>query len=323
MAIPITVLVTGGTGFLGSHIIIQLLRLGYRVNTTVRDLKVESNVRKWIGDSENLSFFAADLIKDEGWEEAARGCTYVLHVASPFPSTAPKDDDELIVPAREGTLRVLRAAREAGVKRVVLTSSFAAIGYGHYKDLYTEEHWSELDAIPTYHKSKTLAEKAAWESGFELAVINPVGIFGPVLSRDLSSSIQLIQKLMNMSACPKMYFSVVDVRDLAELHVLAMTKPKAKNERFIAASDGGPLSFMDVGKIIQQAGQKGPKREVPNWLVRLAAMFDSTARQIVPQLGERKFVSNEKAKKMLGWKPRPVETTISDTVQSLVELGLV
>ncbi|MBV8642213.1 MAG: aldehyde reductase, partial [Verrucomicrobia bacterium] len=223
----ITVLVTGGSGFIGCHCILQLLTAGYQVRTTVRNLKREPDVRAMlkVGGAEpdgRVSFVAADLENDAGWSDAVAGCEYVLHVASPFPDSVPKHEDELITPAREGTLRVLRAARDAGAKRVVLTSSFAAIGYGHEPQdkPFDETNWSNLnDGVGAYVKSKTLAERAAWDfmakegGNLELSVINPVGVFGPVLGPNYSTSILLVQRLMTGSVpgCPRLHFGLVDV----------------------------------------------------------------------------------------------------------------
>ncbi|MFN3463723.1 MAG: SDR family oxidoreductase [Terricaulis sp.] len=226
------VLVTGGTGFVGAHCIVQLLQKGYRVRTTVRSLAREGEVRAMVREGgveagDSLSFATADLMKDDGWADAVSGCTYVLHVASPFPPAAPKHEDELIIPARDGALRVLKAARDAGVKRVVLTSSFAAIGYGQKvgKKPYTEENWTDPngDDVRAYVKSKTIAEKAAWDfianegGSLELSVVNPVGVFGPVLGPDYSTSILLVQRLMDgaLPGVPRLYFGAVDVRDVA------------------------------------------------------------------------------------------------------------
>ena len=218
-----TVLVTGGSGFIGSHCILQLLAGGHQVRTTVRSLKRESDVRTLLkqggaAPAERLSFFAADLESDAGWREAVAGCDYVLHVASPFPPTVPKHEDELIVPAREGALRVLRASRDAGVKRVVLTSSFAAVGYGHAPQTapFNETNWTDPAGsdVSAYVKSKTLAERAAWDfiaregGALELSVINPVGVFGPVLGPDYSTSILIVQRMMDgaMPGCPQLCF---------------------------------------------------------------------------------------------------------------------
>src|ERR1700733_11123729 len=246
------VLVTGGSGFIGSHAIVQLLAAGYQVRTTVRDLKREGDVRAMLrnGGVEpdgRLSFVTANLTSDTGWAEAVAGCEYVLHVASPLPPAVPKHEDELIVPARDGALRVLRAARDAGVKRVVLTSSFAAVGYGHPPSdrPFSEKDWTDPNGpdVGPYVKSKTLAERAAWDfiaregGSLELSVVNPVGVFGPVLGPDFSPSIQIVQRLMDgaVPGCPRLSFGVVDVRDVADLHLRAMTDPAAQGERFLAA----------------------------------------------------------------------------------------
>ncbi|HVW69328.1 MAG TPA: aldehyde reductase, partial [Steroidobacteraceae bacterium] len=231
-----TVLVTGGSGFIGSHIILQLLAAGHRVQTTIRSLNRAGDVRAMLREGgaepgDRLAFFAADLERDAGWARAAAGCDYVMHVASPFPTATPQHEDELIIPAREGALRVLRASREAGVKRIVLTSSFAAIGYGHAPTQapFDETTWTDIRGadVGPYMKSKTLAERAAWDfiaregGGLELSVVNPVGVFGPVLGPDYSTSISLVQRLMagGMPGCPRLYFGVVDVRDVADLHL--------------------------------------------------------------------------------------------------------
>ncbi|MFQ5563460.1 MAG: SDR family oxidoreductase [Parvularculaceae bacterium] len=337
-----TVLVTGGSGFIGSHAILQLLAAGHEVRTTVRDLKREADVRAMLktGGAEpgdRLSFFAADLEKDDGWAEAVAGCEYVLHIASPFPSGAPKHEDELIIPAREGALRVLRVSREAGVKRVVLTSSFAAVGYGQKPQSapFDETNWTnpEGGAMTAYVKSKTIAERAAWDfiekegGGLELSVVNPVGVFGPVLGPDYSTSILLVQRLMDaaMPGCPKIWFGVVDVRDVADLHLRAMIDPAAKGERFLAVA-GDFMSILDIAKVLKArmgaAAKRVPTRELPNWLVRIAAITDPAVKQILPELGRRKNATNEKAKRALGWSPRSNEEAILATAESLVRLGL-
>jgi nucleoside-diphosphate-sugar epimerase len=337
-----TILVTGGSGFIGGYCILQLLAAGHQVRSTVRNLKRESEVRATLTEAgakpgNRLSFFAADLENDAGWREAIAGCEYALHVASPFPPSVPKHEDELIVPAREGTLRVLRAARDAGVKRVVLTSSFAAIGYGHkpQETPFTETSWTDPsgDDVLPYTKSKTLAERAGWdfiakEGGkLELAVVNPVGVFGPVLGSDYATSILLIKRLMDgaMPGCPRLYFGVVDVRDVADLHIRAMTHPAAKGERFLAVS-GDFMSILDIAKVLKArmgtAAKRVPTRQLPDWLVRLAALRDPAAKQILPELGKRKNAANEKARRLLGWAPRPPEDAIVATAESLVHFGL-
>src|SRR5579863_10284019 len=298
------VLVTGGSGFVGAHVILQLLSAGHEVRTTVRSLKREGDVRAMLkaGSQEpgdRLSFFAADLVSDAGWREAVAGCDYVMHVASPIPGSAPKHEDELIVPAREGTLRVLRAARDANVKRVVLTSTCGAIYYGYppQKEPFDETSWTILSSdLTAYVKSKAIAERAAWDfiasegRGLELSVVNPAGIFGPILAPDYSSSIELIKRLMNgMPGAPRIYFGVVDVRDVADLHLRAMTHPSAKGERFIAVS-GESISMVDIARMLRArlgvSARRVPRFQLPDWLVRLAAKRDPSVRQLLPLLGK-------------------------------------
>jgi len=336
-----TVLVTGGSGFVGAHCILQLLEKGYRVRTTVRSLKREPDVRAMLAtgsakSTEDLAFFAADLTSDVGWKQAVTGCDYVLHVASPFPAGQPKHEDDLIVPAREGALRVMRASREAGVQRVVLTSSFAAIGYGHPpKDgVFTEKDWSDATnpKVAAYPKSKTLAERAAWdfvekEGGVELSVVNPVGIFGPVLGADYSTSIQLVKRLIDgsMPGLPQLWFGVVDVRDVADLHLRAMVDPAAKGERFLAVS-GDFMSIAEIAEAMRrrlgEAGKKIPKRVLPNWLLRVVGMFDPAIGLLVPELGKPKNGTGEKAQRLLGWSPRSREDALVASAESLAKLGL-
>ena len=337
-----TILVTGGSGFIGSHSILQLLAAGHDVRTTVRNLKRETDVRAMLkeGGSEpgdRLSFIAADLEHDAGWSEAVAGCEYVLHVASPFPPSIPRHEDELIVPARDGALRVLRASRDAGVKRVVLTSSFAAIGYGHKQreTPFDETNWTDPDGddVQAYAKSKTLAERAAWDfvanegGDLELSVVNPVGVFGPVLGPDYSISILLVQRLMDgaMPGCPRLYFGVVDVRDVADLHIRAMTHPAAGGERFLAVA-GDFMSIQDIARVLKgrlgASAKRVPTLQLPNWLVRIAAMRDPAVKLILPELGKMKNSTNEKARRLLGWAPRSNEECILATAESLVRLGL-
>lgn len=331
------VLVTGGSGFIAAHCILQLLNAGYRVRTTVRSLKREPEVRAMLktGGADPgpaLSFNAADLMSDLGWPEAVAGCDFVLHVASPFPLKVPENEDELIIPAREGALRVLRASRDAGVKRVVLTSSFAAIGYGHplTDKPFTEQDWTDPTGagVSPYVKSKTLAERAAWDfiaregGALELSVVNPVGVLGPVLGPDYSTSIQIVKRLMEGSVpgCPRISFGLVDVRDVADLHLRAMTNPAAKGERFLAVA-GEFMTMLEIAQFLKarmgSAAKKVPTRELPNWMVRLASVFDPSLKQITPELGKLKRASNEKAKRVLAWSPRSNEEAILATAQSL------
>jgi nucleoside-diphosphate-sugar epimerase len=337
-----TILVTGGSGFIGGHCLLQLLAAGHQVRTTVRNLGREGEVRTLLKaggaePGERLSFVAADLEKDAGWLEAVAGCAYVLHVASPFPLNVPAHEDELIVPAREGALRVLRASRDAGVQRVVLTSSFAAVGYGHEprQTPFDETSWTMLNGpgLTPYVKSKTIAERAAWdfmasEGGtMELSVVNPVGVFGSVWGPDFSTSIMLVQRLMDGSVpgCPRLNFGVVDVRDVVDLHIRAMTLPAAKGERFLAVA-GPSLSILEIARVLKKhlgaSAKKVPTLQLPNWLVRLAAMRDPSLRQIVPELGKIKNASHEKATRLLGWVPRSAEDAILATGESLLRLGV-
>ena len=335
------VLVTGGSGFIGGHCILQLLAAGHHVRTTVRNLAREPEVRALLKRAgaeagDRLTFAAADLERDAGWPEAVAGCDFVLHVASPFPATVPKHEDELIVPAREGALRALKASRAAGVKRVVLTSSFAAIGYGHKPQAapFDETDWTDVsgDGVTAYAKSKTLAERAAWdyvakEGGLELSVVNPVGVFGPVLGPDTSTSIMIVQRLMDgaLPGLPQMAFGVVDVRDVADLHLRAMTDPRAKGERFLATA-GDFMTFREIALTLKSrlgaAARRVPTRELPNWLLRVASLADPAVRQIVPELGKAKNGTSEKARRVLGWAPRSREDALVATAESLMRLGL-
>ena len=336
-----TVLVTGGSGFIGSHAILQALAAGLDVRSSVRNLRREGELRALLRANgahadAPLRFFAADLTGDAGWAEAVAGCDYVLHIASPFPAGIPKHEDELIVPARDGALRVLRAARDAGVKRVVLTSSFAAIGYGHpeRRAPFDETTWTNLDgSIAAYTQSKTLAERAAGDfiaregGGLELSVVNPVGVFGPVLGADYATSIQLVQRLMtgSMPGCPRLRFGVVDVRDVVDLHLRAMADPAANGERFLAVA-GDFLRVQEMARVLKarlgDAARKVPTRELPDWLVKLVAMFDPTVRQIVPDLGKYKNATSAKAQRLLGWAPRSNDDALIATAESLLRLGL-
>src|SRR5580698_10613097 len=336
------VLVTGGSGFIASHAILQLLNAGHSVRATVRDLKRESEVRAMLKQGgvqagDRLSFFAADLQSEAGWAAAVGDCDYVLHVASPFPANVPQHEDELIVPAREGALRVLRAARDARVKRVVMTSSFAAIGYGQppRSAPFDETNWSDTTGrdVTAYVKSKTLAERAAWDfiaregGALELSVVNPVAVFGPVLGPDYSTSVLLIQRLMSGSVpgCPRLSFGVVDVRDVADLHIRAMTHPAAKGQRFLAVA-GDFMSILDIAKVLKSrmgaSARKVPTLQLPNGLVRIAAMRDPAVKQILPELGKTRNATNEKARRMLGWAPRSNEESIVATAESLLRFGL-
>jgi dihydroflavonol-4-reductase len=334
-----TVLVTGGSGFLAGWCLVELLQQGYEVRTTVRDLGREQEVREAVGSqidaNEKLAVLSADLTSDAGWADAVAGCDYVLHVASPFPPAQPKDPDELIVPAREGTLRVLRAALAAEVKRTVVTSSVAAIAGGaSAPGPLTEADWTNLDfpGLSPYVRSKTIAEKAAWELVQEsgdaerLATVNPGAILGPMLHRDGSYSLEVVERLLKgIPGTPRVGFSFVDARDVAALQIKAMLAPEAGGERFIAIAEF--LWMAEVAAILRSElgtdASKVPSRQVPNLMVRAMALFDPGVRSIVNQLGKEIGYSNEKARQVLDWTPRPVEQTVVECGRSMVELGVV
>ncbi len=332
-----TVLVTGGTGFLGGWCIASLLERGYEVRTTVRDPAREGAVlaavaKAGLDPGARVEVLAADLTSDAGWADAAAGCRYVLHLASPFPPSQPKDPDELIVPARDGALRVLRAALDSGVERVAMTSSIAAVRSGRASSEsapYTEADWTDgHDRSRTpYVRSKTLAEQAAWQHvrsvGAEdrLTTINPGAIIGPALSDDHSYSLQAIQRLLSgMPAAPRLGFTFVDVRDVADLHIRALIEPTAGGERFIATDRflWMPEAAAVLRERLGEAAKKVPTRTAPNLMIRVMALFDGGVRSVVSELGKRSWFSSEKARTTLGWTTRPVEDSIEDCARSLV-----
>lgn len=334
------VLVTGGTGFIAQHCILALLRAGYRVRTTIRSpaRKAEVLANLEVGGAEpgdRLSFVIADLAADRGWEEAVAGCAYALHGASPTPSGSQVREEDWIKPAVEGNLRVLRVARDAGVKRVVLTSAFGAIGVGHkpMNRPFDETDWSDLAGnVAPYQKSKTLSERAAWDfiaregRELELAAINPVTVLGPALGPDYSHSIRLIKTLLDgQPGCAKINSGFVDVRDVADLHLRAMTHPAAAGQRFLAIS-GESMWMVEVAEVLRRrlgaAAAKVPTRVLPNWLVRLAALKEPAMRGIVPLLGVNMNATSAKAERLLGWAPRSREQAIVATAESLIRLGL-
>ena len=334
------VLVTGGSGFIAAHCIARLLAAGHDVRGTLRSPEREAAVRSMLRQSgtsdDRLCFAITDLEDDAGWPAAADGCEYVLHVASPFPLGAPKHENELIRPAREGALRVLRAARDAGVRRVVLTSSFAAVGYGHapQTEPFDESSWTDVDgpAVTAYTKSKTLAERAAWdfierEAGkLELSTVNPVGVLGPVLGPDYATSVRFVKMLLDgtIPACPRIFFGVVDVRDVADLHLRAMSHPTA-GQRFIASA-GDAMSLLDVAHALKAAlGDRADRvatRQLPDWMVHLGAVFSPRLRQVAAQLGHIRHASSAKAQRALGWTPRSSEEAVAAAGESLIRLGL-
>jgi dihydroflavonol-4-reductase len=336
-----TVLVTGGTGFIAQYCILELLQAGYRVRTTVRSLEREGEVRAMLKvggaePGEQLTFVKADLSADAGWAEAAQGCTYAMHGASPTPSGSQTRLEDWVRPAVDGQLRVLRAARDAGVRRVVLTSAFGAIAMGHKPQTrpWNETDWTDLNGkVEPYQVSKTLSERAAWDfiaregKGLELAAVNPVAVLGPVLGADTSHSIRLIINLLNGGpGCPKINTGFVDVRDVADLHLRCMTDPAARGERFLAIS-GHSLWMIEVARILRarlgKAAAKVPVREIPNLVIRLLALTNPALKMMAPMLGVKMDATGEKAQRLLGWKPRPVEESVVATAESLIRLGLV
>ena len=336
------VLVTGGSGYIAGYCVAQLLNDGWSVRTTVRSVANSKAVRASIGniaaEAAEIEFVEAELNSDTGWDRASIGAQYVLHVASPVPVTDPKNDDELVRPARDGTLRVLHAARDAGVKRVVMTSSISAIifGRGVREQPFTEADWTDetnrADTSP-YDRAKTIAERDAWAwlaaegGGLELVTVNPGLVLGPVLGAGYSASIEFVKKLLDGSipVLPRFGFNVVDVRDIARLHVLAMTTPAAAGQRFIGSGDYYWMS--DVAKMLKQGlgdqAKKVPSIPVPDFVARVAALFDPIVRGRLYELGKRRPVSSEKAQRILGWAQRPITETVLNTARSLHANSLV
>ena len=333
-----TALVTGGSGYIAGFLIRQLIANGWTVHATVRSLKRETEVRSWLDvDNDRLKFFAADLEHEAGWAEAISGCAHVAHIASPFPLGVPKHADELVIPAREGALRALRFARAAGIKRFVLTSSMAAVAYGHGKgrDIYNEADWTNLDNpdVMPYPRSKTVAERAArdWiaaEGGdIEFASVNPAAVFGPLLSDDLSTSIELVKQLLEgkVPMCPDIGFGIVDVRDVADLHYRALTAEGIKDERYVCS---GPfLKMIDVATILRahlgEQARKVPTRKMPDWLFKLFALVRPELKQLVAELSNVRGGDSRHAMTTLGWTMRPPEEALLATANSLIERGIV
>ncbi len=336
------VLVTGGSGYIASFCIAQLLRDGASVTTTVRSLSRETEVRsavnKLVSADDRLEISVADLNADAGWREACADCSGVLHVASPFPARHPKTDDELVRPARDGALRVLKAARDAGVKRVVMTSSTAAVTYGHggRAQSFTETDWSDpTDRTDSsaYERSKMIAERAAWDwcsregGALELVTVCPGAVIGPVLGGDVSASLDIVKRLIDGSlpGLARFGWPLVDVRDIADLHVRALKAPNAAGQRFIGA---GAFCWMeDIAQVLREqapeVASKVPSRRLPSWLVRLSSVADPVVRERLYELDKRRPVSAEKAERELGWTPRSHEQAIVDTARSLLARGVV
>ena len=336
-----TVLVTGGTGFVGSHCILLLLRQGYRVRTSIRSLSRKDEVlammrQGGITNLDNLEFVEAELTRDANWDKAVAGCQYVLHVASQLGTEMPKDEEVMIRPAVDGTLRVLKAARDAGVRRVVVTSNFGAVGFSHTdtSKVITEESWTDPNEkdLSSYNKSKVLAERAAWDfirregGGLELAVINPTMILGPELSGRMSGGSMMIKRVLDgsMKRVPNITLGIADVRDVADLHIRAMLNPGAAGQRFLVLSDG-ITSLPEIAVLLKDklgsVARKVSTRRLPDWIVKVAALFNHQAKHIVPLLSRYRNASNQKAKNILSFQPRNKEESIMDTVKSLVKFG--
>lgn len=336
------ILVTGGTGYIAGVLIRQLLADGWQVHTTVRDLAREPALRKLLGASrgvkkDQLRCFAADLMADAGWAAAAAGCTHLAHVASPLPTGVPRDANELIEPARDGALRALKAARDAGVQRVVMTSSVAAIAYGHGPGDHhlTERDWTNLDSpgVPPYVQSKTVAERAARDwvaregAGLEFCTVNPSVVLGPVASADYSASVVIVQSLLQgrIPALPRIGFGIVDVRDVAELHRLALTAPEMAGERFIACA--GFTWLRDIAAVLREElgadARRVPRLQLPDWSVRLMATFSPLVRNAASELGTARHQDASHAREVLGWVPRAPREAILKSARDLIALGVV
>ena len=334
------VLVTGGSGFIAVHIMAKLLCKGYKVRATLRTMSRQEEVKSMLTQAnvfnfDALEFAKADLTHEEGWLEAATGASYIIHVASPTPATRPDDGGAMVKMAVDGVLNVMRAAKAAAVKRVVLTSASGAVLAGHknHREVFTEKDWTNLNApIDVYQRSKTLAEQAAWEfakgNSMELASVLPVAVMGPVLGKDFSHSNQIVKNMLEgkMKSLLRMGFDYVDLRDVADLHILAMERPEATGERFLATA-GENLTYKELAELLKKHfGEKASRvstRVVPDVIVKIAARFNKDLRMPATFLGQTTACSNEKAKKLLGWRPRPAREAIIATAQSMFALDLI
>jgi len=335
------VLVTGITGFLGGHVALELLRNGYRVRGSMRNLKKAGHVRETLiragADVSNLEFCELDLMKDEGWAAAMEGVDYLQHVASPFVIDQPRDESELIRPAVDGTTRALEAALAADVKRIVLTSSSAAIMYGHGKDksIFTDADWTDVDApdASPYVRSKTFAERRAWEimeragRRTDLVTVNPTAILGPLLDNDPGTSGEIVVRALlgKMPAAPRLNLPTVDVRDVAEAHRLVMEANDAGGQRFPMSHS--PIAIIEasraIGRAVPEFRSRLPRRVLPDWLVRIAAFFNAEARASVGELGRQKRVDSAKTERLLGHSLRPADEAFAATARTAVENGIV
>ena len=327
------VLVTGASGFIAEHCIIELLKNGYSVKGSLRSMNREQEVRDAIktgASDENLEFCKLDLLEDDGWEDAMWDCDYLMHVASPFVIEDPKDENELIKPAKEGTLRALNAAKKAGIKRVVLTSSVAAVNSHMMSGTSDHTTWTDINSkyVTPYQKSKTIAEKAAWDfynnqdnsNKMELAVINPGGVMGPQLGNDLGgASTQIVSQLISgkFPMIHALSFPFIDVRDVAILHLKAMTTPDADGKRFIAAHSK-PTWMYEVAEVLSAAGYEKIKlKKAPSFMLKLIGLFDNKTKSLVPMLDKYVPCDNSQTVRILNWEPMPWEQAFIEHAKSI------
>lgn len=331
------VLVTGATGFIGLHCIHQLLNQGYAVNGSLRSPKRKDEIIEALKNKntpiENLNLFVFNLTEDNGWDEGMQGCDYLLHIASPL-SVKAYDDDFFVKPAVAGVKRAFKFAKKHNIKKVVLTSSVAAIiETDEEKEYFDENDWSDINCreISSYAKSKTMAERAAWDfikehqNPFELAVINPALVTGPSLTGDLGESNKAIEMVVTgkMPVAIPMNFGFVDVRDVATAHILAMQNESSNGERFALSEKD--LSYKEIAKILRDNGfKKAPRISVPIWIAKFLANFNKELKIAVPFMGKTRSLSKtSKAKDVLGWEPRPAEESIIDVANQIKEMGLI
>ncbi len=335
------VLVTGASGFIGLHTVLHLLQCGYRVRATIRTEALEKKVRDTLSGhihTESLEFAYADLLKDDGWQEAVRGCASVIHTAAPYPISNPKDANDLILTIRDGTLRVLHAAQAEGIHRVVLLSTIGAIIDGHQGEnrTFDESDWTDMGKCQNaYHAAKTLSERAAWDflqgpkniSGMEMVAINSSGVFGPVLDDHHHTSVEWIRTIMRaeVPGLPRMLIPLVDVRDLVDILERAITVPGASGKRFICHATEIPIQELAeiLHKNYSQRGYRIPTKVLPDILIRFMALINPKVKAVAGQLNWNYRLSTDRARSVFGWQPRPYQQTIVEMAESLIEHGMV